>query len=171
MIRDQIGYGLRILFIGINPHPGSDRRGVPFSNNKMFWYLLQAAGLLIESRDQLRDDRILKRLYLHDFKKVYRFGAFNIIKRPTRAATQLQRAEAAPGRIRLHQVISRYQPAVVCFVGKTPYRFFIECNQVEYGWQPSIESSRIYVMHTPLHGPAQVRIQELKEIRDLLERM
>ena len=30
----------RILFVGINPHFGSFDRGVPFSNNKMFWYLL-----------------------------------------------------------------------------------------------------------------------------------
>ena len=34
----------KILFVGINPHPGSFRRGVPFSNNKMFWYLLSDAG-------------------------------------------------------------------------------------------------------------------------------
>jgi double-stranded uracil-DNA glycosylase len=29
-----------ILFVGINPHPGSFNRRVPFSNNKLFWYLL-----------------------------------------------------------------------------------------------------------------------------------
>lgn len=29
----------QLLFVGINPHEGSFNRGVPFSNNKMFWYL------------------------------------------------------------------------------------------------------------------------------------
>ena len=44
----------KILFVGINPHPGSFSRSVPFSNNKMFWYLLSDAGLLKETRDELR---------------------------------------------------------------------------------------------------------------------
>ncbi len=40
MIRYKLSTGVKILFIGINPHYGSFRRRVPFSNNKMFWYLL-----------------------------------------------------------------------------------------------------------------------------------
>ena len=69
MIHYQIGYGLKILFVGINPHPGSYKRGVPFSNNKMFWYLLHDAGLIIEPREFLKDDVKLKKLYLYSFKK------------------------------------------------------------------------------------------------------
>jgi hypothetical protein len=34
----------KILFVGINPHPGSFRRGVPFSNNKMFWICFLTQG-------------------------------------------------------------------------------------------------------------------------------
>ena len=34
-----------ILFVGIPSTPGSFNRSVPFSNNKMFWYLLSDAGL------------------------------------------------------------------------------------------------------------------------------
>ena len=40
MIEYRFARNLRILFVGINPHPGSDARGVPFSNNKTFWYLV-----------------------------------------------------------------------------------------------------------------------------------
>lgn len=64
----------KILFVGINPHPGSFRRGVPFSNNKMFWYLLSDAGLLNETRDELRDDAQLRRLYTDAFNPLYRLG-------------------------------------------------------------------------------------------------
>ncbi len=46
----------KILFVGINPHPGSFNRGVPLSNNKLCWYLLLEAGVTDEKRDQLRDD-------------------------------------------------------------------------------------------------------------------
>ena len=52
----------RILFVGINPHFGSFDRGVPFSNNKMFWYLLSDAGILKEERNELRNDDDLKRI-------------------------------------------------------------------------------------------------------------
>ena len=50
---------VKILFVGINPHPGSwDRCGVPFSNNKMFWYLLNRAGLLQEAEHDLKNDQL-----------------------------------------------------------------------------------------------------------------
>ena len=164
MIKDQIGYDLKILFIGVNPHPGSDRRGVPFSNNKMFWYLLHAAGLLSEPRELLKDDKQLKNLYLHAFKKVYGFGLINIVDRPSRTASELKRAEATPGRKRLLAVIKKYKPKVVCFVGKITYSLFINETNVAYGWQPDIDHSKIYVMHTPHRGLASLRIQDLKKV-------
>jgi TDG/mug DNA glycosylase family protein len=51
----------KLLFIGINPHEGSYRRAVPFSNNKMFWYLLNQAGLIKEKVEDLRNDEKLLR--------------------------------------------------------------------------------------------------------------
>ena len=60
MIAYKISKNARILFVGINPHPGSYRRGVPFSNNKMFWYLLNRVGLLQEAESDLKNDRLLK---------------------------------------------------------------------------------------------------------------
>jgi hypothetical protein len=42
--------------VGINPHFGSFDRGVSFSNDNMFWYLLSDAGILKEERNELRDD-------------------------------------------------------------------------------------------------------------------
>jgi TDG/mug DNA glycosylase family protein len=49
--------------VGINPHPGSYPRGVPFSNNMMFWYLLNRAGLLNEIESDLRSDESLKHIF------------------------------------------------------------------------------------------------------------
>ncbi|MBA3963333.1 MAG: hypothetical protein H0X40_15730 [Chthoniobacterales bacterium] len=63
MIAYKVSKNARILFVGINPHPGSYRRGVHFSNNKMFWYLLNRAGLLQEEESHLKDDLLLKRTY------------------------------------------------------------------------------------------------------------
>jgi len=164
MIKDQIGYGLKILFIGMNPHPGSDRRGVPFSNNKMFWYLLHEAGLLQESRDILRDDEKLLHLYLHEFKSKYRFGLINIVDRPSRTATEIKKEEAIPGRRRILAAIKKYKPKIVCFVGKITYSLFIDSSQFAYGWQDDIDHSKIYVSHAPHRGLASIRIKEFKEI-------
>ena len=62
MIEPMIDYktskSAKVLFVGINPHPGSYRRGVPFSNNKMFWYLLNRAGLLPGRRERFENGRI-----------------------------------------------------------------------------------------------------------------
>lgn len=164
MIKYQVGYGLKILFIGINPCPGSYSRGVPFSHNKMFWYLLHDAALLPEPREILKDDVQLKKLYLHSFKKTYRFGLLNIVDRPTLTAAEIKKIEALPGRKRLFTAIKKYHPLVVCFIGKMTYNLYSGSSKFSYGWQPDIALSKVYVMHSPNHGFARTRIKELKEI-------
>jgi TDG/mug DNA glycosylase family protein len=164
MIKYQISYGLKIVFIGINPHPGSYQRGIPFSNNKMFWYLLHDAGLIDEPREFLKDDTKLKYLYTHEFKKKYHFGLLNLIDRQTKSTVGLKRQEALPGSARIMKNIIKYQPKVVCFVGKITYQLFSGLKDVAYGWQSDIGASKIYVMHAPHHGLASVRIKDLKKI-------
>jgi double-stranded uracil-DNA glycosylase len=164
MIKYQISYGLKIVFVGINPHPGSYRRGIPYSNNKMFWYLLHDAGLLDEPREILKDDKKLKHLYTHEFKKKYHFGLLNLVNRQTKTTSELKKSEAMPGRKRILAAIHKYQPEVVCFIGKITYQLFSGLRDVSFGWQPDIASSKIYVMHSPHRGAASVRIKELKEV-------
>jgi hypothetical protein len=93
----------RILFVGINPHFGSFDRGVPFSNNKMFWYLLSDAGILKEERNELRDDDELRRVYKEKFNAIYGLGFINIINRPTRDITELKKGEELPAVEELHE--------------------------------------------------------------------
>lgn len=154
----------RILFAGINPHPGSYRRGVPFSNNKMFWYLLSRAGLIAESIDELRDDATLQALYKDKFNAVYGLGFLNIINRPTRDITLLHKGEERTGRARIARAIKTEKPKVVCFVGKVAYEKFIGSKKFDFGWQPDVGSSKIFVMHFPLRGEAIVRVRELMTV-------
>ena len=79
MIAYKISKNARILFVGINPHPGSYRRGVPFSNNKMFWYLLNRVGLLQEPESDLKNDRLLKRIYDKKFLPEYGLNFVNLV--------------------------------------------------------------------------------------------
>src|ERR1019366_1089754 len=154
----------KILFVGINPHFGSFDRGVPFSNNKSFWYLLSGAGIIQEKRDELRDDESLRRVYIKKFNAVYRLGFVNIIDRPTRDVSELEKGEELPGRKKLSRIIRTEMPKVVCFIGKITYEKYPGSKDFSYGWQDSINGAKIFVMHFPLRGEAVVRIRELRKI-------
>ena len=97
MIAYKTSKHARVLFVGINPHPGSYRRAVPFSNNKMFWYLLNRSGLLAEAESDLRDDRLLKRIYDRKFIPKYGLNFLNLVDRPTVDVTQLKNGEEQAG--------------------------------------------------------------------------
>ena len=154
----------RILFVGINPHFGSFNRGVPFSNNKMFWYLLSDAGILRETRDELRDDEALSRIYKEKFNGTYGLGFVNIIDRPTRDITTFKKGEELPGRTRISRIIKTENPPVVCFIGKVAYEKYTGSKNFSFGWQEPINKSRVFVMHFPLRGEAVIRTRELRRI-------
>ena len=152
------------MFVGINPHPGSYRRGIPFSNNKMFWYLLNRSGIIDEDIEDLRNDKSLMRLYKDRFANVYNLNFTNIITRPSHDVSQLKRGEENSGRRRILRLISTNKPRVVCFIGKVTYSKFVGHNDFDFGWQNDICGSKAYVMHFPIRGRAEVRVRELKEV-------
>lgn len=157
----------KILFVGINPHFGSFDRGVPFSNNKLFWYLLSEAGIIEEKRDFLRNDEELKCMYTEKFNEVYGLGLVNIISRPTQDVTKLIKGEEEPGRKKISRIIKSETPKVACFIGKVTYEKYIGSKNFSFGWQDSIGDSRIFVMHFPLRGKAIIRVRELMEVAEV----
>lgn len=154
----------KLLFVGINPHDGSFNRGVPYSNNKMFWYLLSRSGIINESTEILRDDNELKRVYDERFNLVYKLGFVNIIDRPSRDVSMLKKGEELPGIKNLNQIIRTHQPPIVCFIGKITYQKFTGIKNITFGWQPDLYNSKIFVMHSPSRGEAAIRIDELKQV-------
>ena len=165
MIAYKISKNARILFVGINPHPGSYRRGVPFSNNKMFWYLLNRAGLLQEAEGDLRNDQLLKAMYDKKFLPKYRLNFVNLVDRPTIDVTKLKKGEEEAGIKRALRIIRRCKPRVVCFVGKIAFNKFYRTRKCDWGWQSKIDDAKVYLMHFPIRGPAAIRVQELKEVK------
>ena len=153
-----------ILFVGINPHPGSFDRGIPFSNNKLFWYLLSRAGLIKETINDLRDDSKLLQIYENKFNKIYKLGLINIIDRPTRDITLLKKGEEEKGKVKIKEIIKTQKPKVVCFIGKVSYEKYTGSKNFTFGWQNDIYQSKAFVMHFPLHGKADVRIEEMKKV-------
>lgn len=154
----------KLLFVGINPHPGSFNRGVPFSNNKLFWYLLSDAGLIKESRLELKNDIQLANVYKNKFNKVYGFGIMNIVSKPTVNISMLKKGDEKIGKLKIKNIINEHKPKVVCFIGKATYEKYIGSKDFTFGWQNNLNESRVYVMHTPLRGKASVRVQELQTV-------
>jgi TDG/mug DNA glycosylase family protein len=165
MIAYKVSKNARILFVGINPHPGSYRRGVPFSNNKMFWYLLNRAGLLDEVESDLKSDKSLKHIYDNKFVWKYALNFVNLVDRPTRDVTELKKGEEQAGIKRALETIRTRKPKVVCFIGKITLNIFRGSRVCDYGWQQNIANSRVYLMHFPIRGLASVRVRELSEVK------
>lgn len=153
-----------ILFVGINPHYGSFDRGIPFSNNKLFWYLLSRAGLIKEKIEDLKDDSKLWQIYKNRFNTVYKLGLINIIDRPTRDITLLKKGEEERGKVKIEKIIKTQKPKIVCFIGKVSYEKYTGSKNFTFGWQNDIYQSKAFVMHFPLRGKAEVRIHELKKV-------
>ena len=166
MIDYKISKNARILFVGINPHPGSYRRGVPFSNNKMFWYLLNRAGLLQESEKDLKNDQLLKGIY--DVKVSARIRAEFCESRgsATIDVTERKKGEEQAGVRRALRIIRTYRPKVICFIGKIAFNTFYltAANAIGAGRRGSA-ARVVYLMHFPIRGPASVRVEELKELK------
>ncbi len=168
MIKYYLPKHAKILFIGINPHHGSFRRGVPFSNNKTFWYLLNQSGIINEKLEDLRDDAKLKEIYSRKFSSVYRLGLINVISRPSRNVSELKKGEEAAGKKRILSAIKESKPFVVCFVGKVTFQKFSGEKEVNFGWQKEIFGSKVFVMHFPIRGAASIRLKDLSIISNLL---
>ena len=166
MIEYKTSPRAKILFVGINPHPGSDRRGVPFSNNKMFWYLLNRAGLLQESVDDLKDDLKLKEIYDTRFIEKYDLNFVNLVDRPTVDVTLLKKGEEEPGIRRARKIIQTFEPRVICFIGKIAFHLFHGIRESDWGWQQEILGTKVYLMHFPIRGPAEVRVNDLRAISE-----
>ena len=171
MIAYKVSKNARILFVGINPHPGSYRRGVPFSNNKMFWYLLNRAGLLQEAESDLKNDELLKGIYDKKFLSEYGLNFVNLVDRSTIDVTKLKKGEAEAGIKRALRIIRRCKPRVVCFIGKIAFNTFYRTRKCDWGWQARIYDAKVYLMHFPIRGPGAIRVQELKEVKQASDRL
>lgn len=132
----------RILFVGINPSLRSAEVGHHFAGpGNPFWRLLHAARL-IPGAFTYQDDA---RLPSHGL------ALTNIVPRPTRAASELTRAEFAAGRARLARLIARVKPRTVAFVGVTVYRAFFgpHASPGPGAKSQRIGGARVFVLPNP----------------------
>ncbi len=135
MLADTVGPDMRVLFVGLNPGLLSADRGVSFARpGNRFWPAALAAGHVTRPHDPLHALR------------VDHVGMTNLVRRATRTASELTRAEYADGATRLARLVQWLRPACVCFVGITGYREAID-KGAALGWQPAaFAGAPTYVM-------------------------
>ena len=137
---DIVSPEMQILFVGTNPGARSARIGHYFAGaSNMFWKLLYESRLTAERLCTELDYRVQE----------YGYGLTDVIKRPTRSTSDLNRNDSVNSSRRLESIIQENKPKIVAFVGKTGFRHYLceyEKNLI-YGKQNfEIDESSVYLM-------------------------
>ncbi|WML40060.1 mismatch-specific DNA-glycosylase [Neobacillus sp. OS1-2] len=155
-ISDHLKKDLAILFVGFNPSIRSGELGHYYANpNNRFWRILFEAGLTPRKYEAAEDTKLLEIGY----------GFTNIVARPTKAADEITKEEYREGREVLRHKIERYQPKVVCFVGKGVYQQYSGRKLVPWGKQnePVVPGVIDFVAPSS-SGLVRMKLQEMVEI-------
>jgi len=149
-LKDRIGSGLRVLFVGINPGVRSAITGHHFAGySNRFWKLLMDSRLVPEPVTYEDDVRLT----------TWNLGITNLIARPSPGINDLRLAEYIEGWKVLDSKIRRYRPEVVALVGVTLYRAILpllddfasaRARPTAVGLHPiRIHGSRLFVLPNP----------------------
>src|SRR3984893_2527234 len=142
MLRDRIGTGVQVLFVGINPGIRSAAIGHHFAGySNRFWKLLYDSGLIAEPIRAEDDARLCE----------WGFGITNLIARMTPGIDTLEPHEYPAGLRKLRRKVRRWKPKVVAFVGVSLYRvIFDKKGPVACGLQEeTFEGAGVFVLPNP----------------------
>ena len=146
---DYVAPGLRLLFVGINPGRVSASAGHYYANPRnSFWRLLHEGGLTPVPLLPHDDARLPTRGY----------GLTDIVKRPSRGARDLKRADFVAGRRKLTRLVKRLKPRAVCFNGKTAFEgYFGKAVFRRFGAQAArLADTPVFVL--PSTSPANAAV-------------
>lgn len=107
---DHIDYGLKILFVGINPSVRSAQLGHHYAGySNRFWKLLNEAKFVDVPLTYHDDWRLPE----------WGYGLTNIIDQPTAGIQDLTAQDYLKGRTRLLDKAQHYQPRIIALLGIT----------------------------------------------------
>jgi len=163
-INDHLKEGLKVLFVGFNPSIRSGELGHHYANpNNRFWKIIYEAGLTHRKYEAVEDEKLLELGY----------GFTNIVERPTKAADEITKEEYQEGRVILKKKIEKFQPKVVCFVGKGVYQQYSQLKSMPWGRQlNSVVPNTIDFVAPSSSGLVRMRLDEIvtiyKELAELI---
>lgn len=152
-VPDVIGYGLRVLFCGINPGLYSGAVGHHFARpGNRFWKALHGAGFT---------DRVLSPFEDAELVTVG-LGITNLVSRATAGAADLGAGELREGAAVLRDKVERYRPVVLAFVGMQAYRTAFSHPRARMGRQPeAIGSTSLWLLPNPSGAQARYQLDDL----------
>ena len=163
MLRDRIGAGVQVLFVGINPGIRSAAIGHHFAGySNRFWKLLYDSRLIAEPIRAEDDARLCE----------WGFGITNLIARMTPGIDTLEPHEYPAGLRTLRRKVRRWKPKVVAFVGVSLYRvIFDKKGPVACGLQEeTFEGAGVFVLPNPSGRNANFSYQQMlaafRKLRD-----
>ncbi len=177
-LRDRIGPGVRVLFVGINPGIRSAAIGHHFAGHtNRFWTLLYESGLVPVPLSCEQDARLPE----------WGYGLTNLVARPTRGIGDLLPSDYEAGHRTLVRKIKRLRPPVVALVGVTLYRILHRATRrnatvaaeagkpVRLGLQPGeLHGARLFVLPNPsgrnAHFPYPDMLAAFRSLKDYLDR-
>ncbi len=166
---DYLKSDLDIVLVGLNPSLYSVEVGHYFATPRnRFWRAINRSGLLTEPLDANTDYKMLEQS----------IGMTDIVKRPTRGASDLRAADYREWAPVLKAKLERFKPLIVCFHGAVAYRSYlryaegISTSSLELGLQPhTIGRSRVFMVPNPSPANAAYSLDTLvgwyEALRDL----
>ena len=170
---DYLKNDLDIVLVGLNPSLRSVEVGHYFATPRnRFWRAINKSGLLAEQLDTETDYKMLE----------HGIGLTDIVKRPTRGASDLRAADYREWAPVLRGKLERYEPLIVCFHGAVAYRNYLKyaegetTTSIELGLQPlAIGRSRVFLVPNPSPANAAYSLDTLvgwyKALRDLRRKL
>jgi TDG/mug DNA glycosylase family protein len=137
-VRDVIGPGLRVLFVGINPGLYTAAIGHHFGRpGNRFWPALHRSGFTERELAAWEDRSLLER----------GLGVTNLVARTTAGAAELTPEELAAGAAALRRKVRRHRPRVLAFLGMDSYRTAFGVKKAALGLQPeTLEGAAVWVL-------------------------
>ncbi|KAL4244427.1 Uracil DNA glycosylase family 2 [Abortiporus biennis] len=117
-LQDYLRENLDVVFCGINPGKKSAEVGHHFANpTNHFWKALHLSGMT---------DRLLPPAEDFTLPEQYNYGMTNLVDRPSAEEAELSKEDKVAGVPILLGKIARFQPLIVCFVGKGIWEVFLK---------------------------------------------
>lgn len=152
-VPDLVAPGLTVLFCGINPGLYTAALGHHFGRpGNRFWPALHGAGFT---------PRLFKPWDERDLLPLG-YGITNMVPRTTAAASELRPEEFVAGGERLVELVHRYTPRVVAFLGIGAYRSAFGKPKAQLGLQEDrIGETRLWALPSPSGLNANHQLSDL----------
>lgn len=149
-----------VLLVGINPAPASVDAGHYYQGRigKRLWRRLERVGLLLDVVPGAEDEAFVRRGH----------GLTDLVKRPTRSASELSREELRAGVDDLRRKVGRWRPGLILFPFKRAAALAVDDSTMRPGRGAPFEGVPTFLLSGPYAARSEAHRADA-ELREVLE--